>query len=217
MEAATCLLVLGEAADPGIVMTSKEDPYSFYYCRFRGDYAVALAATIVAARRGPVFPHPRAHEAAGYIQKMGYLNSHVYYHELPRQMGAREILLAQCLLALEDRSLPVAQTPLTENRIVSFLRERVHLPTNLNSFAGDLGVSRTTLIRKTKALTGQTVLELHERLKIEWAKTLLQSGIANVSETAVRVGYADVHYFCRVFRKRMGVPPGRWAKMTKRE
>ena len=49
------------------------------------------------------------------------------------------------------------------------------------------------------------------KIRIEHAKQLLAGGYS-VKETAEKVGYSDIYYFSRMFKKLSGTTPGKYAK-----
>ena len=71
----------------------------------------------------------------------------------------------------------------------------------------DLGMNKTKLIRQTKAATGYTVQTLHEKLKMEAAKSLILEGKLTLSEIAERLGFQNGNYFSSVFKKNTGESP----------
>lgn len=50
------------------------------------------------------------------------------------------------------------------------------------------------------------------RLRLDWAVRQVAEGDLPLVEVARRAGYADQSHFTRVFRRRMGVPPGRFRR-----
>lgn len=60
-------------------------------------------------------------------------------------------------------------------------------------------------------VVAQAIAYLTE-LRIGCAKELLRDSGCRVSDVAVQVGYADRHYFNRVFSRYVGVPPGRYGR-----
>lgn len=73
-----------------------------------------------------------------------------------------------------------------------------------------MGMSRTLLHNRIKALTGMSMSEyLREKRFIEAAR-LLADGY-NVSETSFQCGFADPNHFSKMFKKRFGVLPSRYA------
>ncbi len=206
-----CLHVHGNMAglvppvDPGVLMADPGDPYLHYYCRFNGDYAVGLAQAIIEEHGVRFFPIVNAEEVAGYLRHMGRYGS----RELPTTIGRREALLIQALVAL--RSPESTEPPLlVQASFEEYLREHIAEPTNLSRMAEHFLVSRTTLCRVVRSTCGMTVQRMHERLKIEWAQTLLGLGQFNVAQVALRVGYHDPLYFSRVFKRVTGNSPRQW-------
>lgn len=75
----------------------------------------------------------------------------------------------------------------------------------------DMGVSRSTLHAKIKALTGYSFTQLVRSAKMKEAKKRLASGM-NVSETSFSVGISDPNYFTKCFRKEFGITPSEFLK-----
>ncbi len=196
--------------DRGILMAEAADPYTHYYCRFNGTYAVHLAERIVAARGGRFFHVTNAQEIADVIRRMVPLHRTA----LPEQMDWPEVLLAQAMVLLqreEKKSLPLLSVAAVEEYL------RVHLtePNDLARMAEYFYISKASLCRAVKKLCGRTVVAMSEGMKIEWSKILLETGTLNVTEVGRRVGYADAFYFSRVFKKYAGVSPKQWTKKIK--
>ncbi len=78
------------------------------------------------------------------------------------------------------------------------------------SLAGDLAMSRVSLHRKLKALTGQSTTHFINSVKVEHAKDLLQDPQLQIAEVAYMVGFSDPAYFTRTFTKIEGRSPGEW-------
>jgi len=193
--------------DEGVLVADQADPYLHYWCRFNGVYAVHMAEQILAERRARFFPIANAEEIADHLRRMGHYMS----RELPGRMGPREALLVQALVALASPPAPEGRPPIVRATVEEYLREHIAEPTNLSRMAYHFMVSRSTLCREVRRACGTTVQRMHEGLKIEWARTLLAMGRFNVAEAGRRVGYDDPFYFSRVFTRRVGVPPKRWA------
>jgi AraC-like DNA-binding protein len=193
---------------PGILLADPDRPYDHYYCRFGGAYARRLAAEARAAHGGRFFRHERHGEVADLLRRMGV----IHRAELPRRMGEAELLLAGALVLLAGAPAGGDPRALAAAGLEHYCREHVSEPFDLARVAEHFGVSKTSLCRAARRLAGRTVLDMAEGAKIEWARTLLASGAANVAETARRTGYADPFYFSRVFRKLTGMSPREWAR-----
>lgn len=70
-------------------------------------------------------------------------------------------------------------------------------------------MSRSTLLRRLKALTGLTPTAYIRKLRMEHARQLMEQGQAKtVAEVAAAVGFKDQGYFSRLYRKAYGHTPG---------
>ena len=102
------------------------------------------------------------------------------------------------------------------NEITNYLLEHLNEMTDLDKMARDLSVSKSHLVRRAKELTGYTIQNLHEKLKIEQAKNLLQVESLKLGEIASRLGFQNQNYFSSVFKKNTGMSPRAWAKRNLR-
>ncbi|GAA0872430.1 two-component regulator propeller domain-containing protein [Gangjinia marincola] len=75
---------------------------------------------------------------------------------------------------------------------------------SIQRLAKELGMSRTQLHRKIKALTELSATEYISHLRIEKAKNLLRAEDTSISEVAYAVGYSDPGYFAKIFKKITG-------------
>ena len=101
---------------------------------------------------------------------------------------------------------------LTATQITNYLLDHINEMTNLDQMSDDLSVSKSHLVRRAKELTGYTIQTLHEKLKIEQAKKLLQIDSIKLTEIAARLGFQNQNYFSSVFKKNTGLSPRNWAK-----
>jgi signal transduction histidine kinase/CheY-like chemotaxis protein/ligand-binding sensor domain-containing protein len=70
-----------------------------------------------------------------------------------------------------------------------------------------IGMSRSQLFRKMKALTDITPSDLIRKHRLNKAKALLESGAANVAEAAWQVGFKDPSYFSKLYQEEFGEAP----------
>lgn len=70
-----------------------------------------------------------------------------------------------------------------------------------------LGMSRSQLHRKIKALTDQSPSVFLRTVRLQHAYQLLERKTGNVSEIAFRVGFSNLPYFSRTFSNQFGFPP----------
>ena len=101
---------------------------------------------------------------------------------------------------------------LTVEKLTGYLTEHISEMTNIDSIANHFMVSRSYLSKKCKDLTGLSVQQLHEKLKIEQAKNMLKTEKFELSEIAVTLGFKNQNYFSNVFKKNTGMSPKNWMK-----
>ena len=71
----------------------------------------------------------------------------------------------------------------------------------------EMGMSRTSIFSKVKALTGQPPQAFITNYRLNKAMELLKTRDFNVSEVAYKVGFATLTGFSRSFKNKFGVPP----------
>ncbi len=81
----------------------------------------------------------------------------------------------------------------------------------IDSLAGDVVMSRMSLYRKMKALTGQTPADFIRTVRLKTAARLLKQGQCNVSEACYRTGFASPQNFARHFKEMFGVLPSQYS------
>ncbi|MBK1876039.1 hybrid sensor histidine kinase/response regulator transcription factor [Pelagicoccus mobilis] len=82
----------------------------------------------------------------------------------------------------------------------------------IEDLADSLNMSRMTLYRKIKALTGQTPTEFIKSIQMRKAATLLRTGKFNVTEVMHQVGWDDLSYFGSCFKKQYQKSPSQFLK-----
>lgn len=74
----------------------------------------------------------------------------------------------------------------------------------------ELGLSRTLVFEKFKALIGQTPNEFIQTIKLKRAAQLIQETDLKINEIAYRVGFSDPKYFSKTFQKQFGTSPSKF-------
>ncbi|QHT61363.1 response regulator [Paenibacillus lycopersici] len=107
------------------------------------------------------------------------------------------------------------QRSLFGNRLVAevarLIDEAMDQELSLHEIAERLFVDPSYLSRLFKKETGQTFTDYGRLLKMERARKLLQGG-AKVYEASRLVGFKDLGYFTKLFRKHWGMTPGEVAR-----
>lgn len=82
-------------------------------------------------------------------------------------------------------------------------------------FAKSLNMSRMTLYRKLKAVTGESPSQFIRALRLNKAAELIASGSHNVTEAALEVGFSELSYFSQLFKKRFKISPSKYMSDTR--
>ena len=77
----------------------------------------------------------------------------------------------------------------------------------VDSLAVDLGMSRRSVQRKVKALTGRTPLQLITDYRLNKAVSLLRNTSIPITDVAYETGFGDLSHFYRLFKKTFGKNP----------
>ena len=81
-----------------------------------------------------------------------------------------------------------------------------------SQIAEEIHVNPSYLSRKFKEETGINITEFINQKRVEEAKLYLQRGNIAVTDIAFLVGFNDLNYFSKVFKKLTSVTPSQYAK-----
>jgi len=83
-------------------------------------------------------------------------------------------------------------------------------PPSLAELAKMTGLNKFKLKIGFKEMFDSTIYEYARRERMNWAKSLMDSGNFSVSETAWEVGYTNVSHFIACFKKHFFISPGQY-------
>jgi len=86
----------------------------------------------------------------------------------------------------------------------------------VTQFCSDMGMSRTNLHRKLKAITNQSTTEFIRNIRLRRAAQLLKHNAGNVSEIAYQTGFNNLSYFAKNFKELFGVSPSEYTGNEKK-
>ena len=96
--------------------------------------------------------------------------------------------------------------------LISFMSKHYCEKTTLRDLADIVDISPTYLETIFKKLTGKSPINYLINVRIQKAKELLRDGHA-ISEVASVVGFSDVFYFSKCFKKCEGIAPSHFLKL----
>jgi AraC-like DNA-binding protein len=96
-------------------------------------------------------------------------------------------------------------------RAVEVVEENISDPAfSVEKMAREMGMSRTNMHRKIKAITGFPPNELIRSIRLRKAALMLLHQTDTVSQISLTVGFEDHSYFSKAFKKQFGVPPSEY-------
>lgn len=108
----------------------------------------------------------------------------------------------------KDRSESIEIEDVFIKKIKSILEENIESEDfGLPQLCQKVGMSRSQLFRKMKALTGTAPSAFIKSYRLNKAKYLLENTDCNVAEAAYEVGFKDPSYFSKIFREEFGIAP----------
>lgn len=133
-------------------------------------------------------PFYQAAVRAGLIEMGVYVSRH--YQDSPREATA----------AQSRRILMVKHA-------IRYLQEHFAEALTVDEVSAAVGFSKYYFCRGFKEVTGRTVMDYLNAIRVSHARRLLASGRFNVSESALRSGFTNLSYFTRVYKRYMGRLP----------
>lgn len=102
--------------------------------------------------------------------------------------------LRTCSNPIVNRALNIISTDYAQNISLETVAERCNVTYEYLSslFTKELGIKFTTCLTQ---------------YRISQAKKMLSHGTSKIYEVSLHCGYEDVHYFCKVFKKQVGMSP----------
>jgi len=92
---------------------------------------------------------------------------------------------------------------------IRFILQRYKQPLSLDDIGERLGVSKYYFCHVFKEHTGRTINDYINFLRCCNARSLIRSGIYNVSESALMSGIPNLSYFSKTYKRHMGVSPSK--------
>jgi DNA-binding response OmpR family regulator len=99
------------------------------------------------------------------------------------------------------------------DRILKVIEEHISEEDfTIENFGHEVGMSRSQMFRKIKALTGKSCSVYLRSVRLAKAKIMLQNHEANISEIAYSVGFGSPSYFAHCFKEEYGCAPSETVK-----
>lgn len=123
--------------------------------------------------------------------------------------------LAKIFSFLIKNAVVTQPTSFTDNRferVKNYIEEHFFEQLSADELANLAGVSRGYFFREFKKLFAISPMAHQQAMRVEAAKTLLRTTLLRCNEIAWRVGFSDVYFFHRIFKKHTGITPNQFRK-----
>ena len=115
-------------------------------------------------------------------------------------------------ITLSNRFRPVHQN--LAQSIKEYLELHYPEKITLNTLCRQFYCSRATLMTAFRQEYDQTINRFLLIIRVRVAKEKLTSGNDSISEVAIKCGFADQNYFCKVFRQQEGLTPTQYRNIN---
>ncbi|MFB3168573.1 helix-turn-helix domain-containing protein [Neobacillus sp. 179-C4.2 HS] len=97
-------------------------------------------------------------------------------------------------------------------RAIEYIRMNLNQDLSLDSISGSLNLNSYELSRQFKKETGKNITEYINNRRINEALYILENDNISITDVAFTVGFNDVNYFTKVFKKLKGITPSEYRK-----
>ena len=147
------------------------------------------------------------HEKAGYLaaQLLRELISHPQQPPPSRSFGALTVIhrFSTRIPRRHDDRI---------SKAMELIRIRATTGITVSELVGNLGVSRRLLELRFNEITGRTVMDAIQSVRLEHAKILLTQSDSTLEDIAISSGFPSVQSFRKAFAKDTGKTPISWRK-----
>jgi YesN/AraC family two-component response regulator len=130
--------------------------------------------------------------------------------KIRRQM--REKFLSQMLIKPAEVIVPSGQKVFID-KLTSALEKNISNENfSVEALCEEIGMSRTQLHRKIKAVTNQSTTEFIRNFRLQRAAELLKKDAGNIAQITYEVGFSSQAYFTKMFQQVYGQTPMEFKK-----
>lgn len=98
--------------------------------------------------------------------------------------------------------------------IICYLKEHIAEKISLEMLCKKFGRNRNQINHMFVSVTGLTAISYLSKLRTEFSEYLLKNTELPINEIAIRSGYTDLGYFCRLFKALHQMTPFQYRKQN---
>ena len=127
--------------------------------------------------------------------------------------GLKPIRIAPRAVVTRRSTDVIASEDEEVNRAVRYIREQAPAGLQVSGVLAYMGMSRAALQQRMKQITGRTIHQEIQRVRLARVKELLVMSPMTIKQVARLSGFASVQYMTRVFRAGTGETPAKYRGM----
>lgn len=133
-------------------------------------------------------------------------------HKTSEQIQAATKILEACTFYVLLKDMITLQRKNFITNLNTFLLEHLSEDLSVERLMQEFKISRNKLYDSANEYLGQGIAEYIKSLRLKEARRLLKETELAVHEISDRVGFNDYNYFCRVFKKEIGMTAKQYRK-----
>lgn len=127
-------------------------------------------------------------------------------YKSPEQIFAAAKILEACTFYVLLKDMVSLRKKNFMENLNTFLMEHISEDLSVERITAEFNVSRNKLYESCRPYLGTGIAEHIKGLRIQEAKRLLKETDLPIRQISEKVGFSDYNYFCRTFKKVVGVP-----------
>ncbi len=166
---------------------------------------------LVLPKRGSFLPHTAF--SSRLLSLLADYRQHQTHHGAKISMKVYELFLD--LQHASESQIPehsVSANNAIAGRVITYLTANIESDFEASELSDHLGLNYSYVSSAFKRLTGQRILEVHTKLRMNRAIDLMRNTSMNMTEISERLGYKNPYYFSRVFKKVLGEAPSAYLR-----
>lgn len=122
-------------------------------------------------------------------------------------------LLSRFIRPADDTEKPLPPTTKQFSQVLAYIHTHLHEKLSVEQLAALQRLNVDYFSRQFQAVLGSRPIDYIINKRMEQAQLLVATSSLSLPEIAEQVGIADIYYFSRLFKRRFGMPPGRYRKL----
>ena len=99
-------------------------------------------------------------------------------------------------------------------KIVNYIESNIDdSKLSIDAVASYLGLSRSSMFKKIKSLTGLAPVDFIKDIRLQRASQLIKNEDYKINQIAYMIGFDDPRYFSKCFKLKYGVTPSEYKKI----